>query len=177
MQLETPRLFLRELTGDDLPALFAVLGDAGIMRYYPYSFDEARVRSWIARNIQRYGILGFGLWAVVRKETGRLIGDCGLTMQNINGVIRPEIGYHIRRDDQRQGYAAEAARTVRDWAFANTPFQILYSYMKQANVPSSAVAMANGMRKVEEFTDQEQEISVVYAITRAQWRRMQEEKP
>lgn len=42
-------------------------------------------------------MFGFGLWAVVLKETGELIGDCGLTMQNVDGVILPEIGYHIAK--------------------------------------------------------------------------------
>ncbi len=39
-----------------------------------------------------------------------MIGDCGLTMQNINGSILPEIGYHIAKAHQRRGYAAEAAQ-------------------------------------------------------------------
>lgn len=53
--------------------------------------------------------------AVCLKETGELIGDCGLTMQNIGGVIKPEIGYHICKDMQRKGFAKEAASSVRDW--------------------------------------------------------------
>lgn len=53
--------------------------------------------------------------AVCLKETGELIGDCGLIMQNIGGVIKPEIGYHICKDMQRKGFAKEAASSVRDW--------------------------------------------------------------
>ena len=169
MQLETERLCLRELKPDDFPALYAVLADSDIMQHYPYTFDEARVRSWIARNMERYRVFGFGLWAVVLKETGEMIGDCGLTMQNINGSIKPEIGYHINKKHQRNGYAKEAARKCRDWAFQNTPFNILYSYMKKANIASAATAMANGMRRVDEFTDAENEATVVYAITRDKW--------
>ena len=92
MQLETQRLILREMVPGDFEALYKVLGDADIMRHYPYTFDEKRVRDWIDRNIERYEIFGFGLWAVVLKETGEMIGDCGLTMQNIGGKIKPEIG-------------------------------------------------------------------------------------
>lgn len=67
------------------------------MKHYPYTFDEKRVKNWIAKNIERYNIFGFGLWAVILKETGQFIGDCGITMQNINGSINPEIGYHIEK--------------------------------------------------------------------------------
>ena len=162
--LETERLFLQELTADDFDALYEVLADSDIMQHYPYIFDESRVRNWINKNIERYEIFGFGMWAVCLKETGEMIGDCGITMQNINGMIKPEIGYHINKRFQRNGYAKEAARACRDWAFENTPFNILYSYMKKTNVASVATAMANGMSKVDEYKDEENEITVVYAI-------------
>ena len=118
MVLETKRLYLRELTEADFDALYRVLADSDIMQHYPYTFDEARVRGWIQKNIERYSIFGFGLWAVCLRETGEMIGDCGLTIQLIDGQIRPEIGYHIRKDRQRQGYAKEAAIAVRDWTHA-----------------------------------------------------------
>ena len=113
--IETKRLLLREMTEHDFDALYKVFADTEIMKHYPYVFDEARVRNWIERNIERYLIFGFGLWAVCLKETGEVIGDCGLTMQLINDQIRPEIGYHIRADKQRNGYAKEAAIAVRNW--------------------------------------------------------------
>ena len=169
MKIETPRLFLRDLTPEDFDALYAVLAESDIMRHYPYTFDEARVRNWIHKNRERYRVFGFGLWAVCLKSTGEMIGDCGLTMQNISGTILPEIGYHIAKAYQRRGYAAEAARAVRDWAFTHTPFGRVYSYMKKANAPSAAVARANGMTLLHEFTDAEGEQTVVYGISRADW--------
>lgn len=169
MKLETKRLYLRELTEKDFPALYDVLADSDIMQHYPYTFDENRVRNWIAKNIERYRVFGFGLWAVVLRETDEMIGDCGITMQNINGSIKPEIGYHINKKFQRQGFAKEAAQKCRDWAFENTPFNILYSYMKKTNIASSATAIANGMSKTDEFFDEEASITVVYAITRNEW--------
>lgn len=105
--LETERLYLREMSMDDFDALYAALSDREIMQHYPYTFDEERVRGWVERNMNRYKDNGFGLWAVCLKETGEMIGDCGLTLQNIEGEMLPEIGYHIRRDQQRKGYASE----------------------------------------------------------------------
>lgn len=167
--IETERLILREMQESDYNALYAVLADSDIMRHYPYTFDETRVRGWIVKNIERYHIFGFGLWAVVLKSDGKMIGDCGLTIQNINGVYRPEIGYHIRKDCQRKGYAKEAAASVRDWTFSNTPFRLVYSYMKSANTASSFTAHSIGMRKVDEFRDEENDITEVYGIARAEW--------
>ena len=117
MVIETERLCLREMTENDFEKLNKVLADQAIMQHYPYAFDQARVTNWIQRNIDRYQIFGFGLWAVCLKETGEMIGDCGLTMQIIGGDIKPEIGYHIRADQQRKGYATEAAKAILDFMF------------------------------------------------------------
>ena len=159
MILETERLFLREMTMDDFDALYAVLSDAEIMQHYPYSFDEERVRSWIARNMDRYKNDGFGLWAVCLKDTGEMIGDCGLTLQNIEGTMLPEIGYHIRRDQQRKGYAKEAAMAVRDWAFQNTEHSALYSYCKITNVGSFKTAESIGMHFEKEYEEEANKIT------------------
>lgn len=169
MKIDTERLFLREMTPEDFNALYAVLADSDIMQHYPYTFDEARVKNWISKNIERYHVFGFGLWAVCLKSTGEMIGDCGLTMQNIGSTILPEIGYHIARAHQHQGFAREAAQVVRDWTFTHTTFGAVYSYMKKANIPSSAIARANGMTLLNKFIDDEGKQTVVYGISREEW--------
>lgn len=164
--LKTDRLFLREMTMDDFDALYKVLADRNIMQHYPYTFDEKRVSDWIERNMNRYNEYGFGLWAVCLKETGEMIGDCGLTLQNIEGEMLPEIGYHIRADHQRKGYAKEAAAAVRDWAFANTDYPALYSYCKYTNVGSYKTAESIGMHFEKEYPDSENKITHVSVIIR-----------
>jgi len=169
MILETERLTLRELTDDDYAALYAVLADSDIMQHYPYTFDEARVRGWIEKNMRRYREEGFGLWAVVLKETGEMIGDCGITMQNIHGAMLPEIGYHIRADRQRRGYASEAAAACIRYAFENYGFPAVYSYMKYTNIPSQRTAVKNGMKFIEEYPDPDNTYTRVYRIRREEW--------
>lgn len=169
MILETDRLFLRAMTAHDFEALYTVLADSDIMQHYPYTFDEARVQNWIRKNLERYRVFGFGLWAVCLKADGSMIGDCGLTMQNAGGTILSEIGYHIAKAHQRQGFASEAARAVRDWAFTRTPFGMVYSCMKRENIPSAATARANGMTLLEEFTNSEGGQTLIYGISRAEW--------
>ena len=174
MILETQRLILREMDPNDFDALYAVLADSDITEHYPYTFDETRVRNWIARNMARYSKDGFGLWAVVLKETGEMIGDCGITMQNIHGTMLPEIGYHIRKDWQRRGYASEAAAACIRYAFENYAFSAVYSYMKYTNIPSQRTAMKNGMRFIEEYEDPDNTYTRVFAIRRTEWKEQHE---
>lgn len=75
--LETPRLYLREFVPEDAGALALVISDAETMRHYPSAYDRAGVEEWIARNRRRYAQNGHGLWAMLLKSTGELIGDCG----------------------------------------------------------------------------------------------------
>mgnify|MGYP003296756473 FL=1 len=105
------------------------------------------------------------------RETGECIGDCGLTIQNIDGEQLPEIGYHVRRDWQRKGIATEAASAVRDWAFQNTKYDKIYSWMKYTNEPSWRTAMKIGMKKVKEYPDDVNGISYAFSITREEWKK------
>lgn len=167
--IETERLLLREYTREDFDALYPILSDPVTMQHYPRPYDEAGVRRWIEWNLTNYREYSFGLWAVILKETGEFIGDCGLTLQNIDGERLPEIGYHIHRNHWRKGYGSEAARAVRDWAFTHTAYDRLYSYMKYTNIPSQATAASAGLRKIKEYPDDEDGILHVYAVTRAEW--------
>ena len=169
MKMETKRLILRELTMEDFDALHEILSDPEIMQHYPAPFSEEQTRKWIVRNMERYAELGFGLWAVILKETGELIGDCGVTMQNIHGQLLPEIGYHIHKKHQRQGYASEAAEACQKYLFERTTFHAAYSYMKYTNEASYGVAMKTGMCFVEEYDDPVNVRTRVYAITREAW--------
>ena len=167
--IETERLYLREYTTDDFDALYEILSDPETMRHYPSPFDRERTENWILWNLGNYEKYGFGLWAVVLKETNGFIGDCGITIQDIDGEMLPEIGYHIHKKYWRRGFAKEAARAARDWAFRNTPYDAVYACMKYTNAASCSTAAACGMRKVKEYPDPKNTVSFAYAITRTEW--------
>ncbi len=172
MVIKTENLLLREFTHEDFPALFEIFSDPETMRHYPKPFDENRIKDWIEWNLQNYEEYGFGLWAVVLRETDEFIGDCGLTIQNIDGESLPEIGYHIHKNHWRKGFGSEAASEVRDWAFMNTEYDCLYSYMKYTNIGSYSTAVAIGMKKVKEYHDEKNGISYAYAIKREEWEKL-----
>ena len=73
MILRTPRLDLREMTEEDLPALRAILQDPVTMTAYEGAFDEDQVQTWLQRTLDRYRDDGYALWAVVLRETGEMI--------------------------------------------------------------------------------------------------------
>ena len=148
--LETPRLVLREFSTDDIDALATVISDSDTMRYYPAPFDRDGVEEWIGRNRRRYQTDGFGLWGMVLKLSGDLVGDCGLMRQDVDGILEIEIGYHVRRDLWGQGLATEAARACRDYGFAKLQVDRLISLIRPENVPSRRVAEKNGMKIVKE---------------------------
>ena len=84
--------------------------------------SENRTKDWIEWNLQNYEEYGFGLWAVVLRETDEFIGDCGLTIQNIDGESLPEIGYHIHKNHWRKGFGSEAASEVKILLTVDFPF-------------------------------------------------------
>lgn len=143
--LETDRIILREFAVSDLTALELVLCDPETMKYYPTPFDLAGTEQWIERNRRRYSDDGVGLWAMVLKTSREMIGDCGITRQQVEGEYLYEIGYHLRRDYWGQGLATEAAIACREWGFANLKVDRLISLIRPENVPSCRVAERNGM--------------------------------
>ena len=148
--IETSRLALRKFSPDDGEALAKVLSDPETMRFYPAPFDHAAVAAWIDRNRHRYEKDGFGLWAMILKSSGELIGDCGLIRQFVDETNVVEIGYHVRRDLWGKGLATEAARACRDYGFANLAEDRLISLIRPENLPSRRVAEKNGMTLTKE---------------------------
>ena len=139
------------------------------MKHYLKPYDEEGTRRWISWSLDNYKKYGFGLWAIELKETGQFIGDCGITIQNIDGELLPEIGYHIYKDYQRKGFGKEAGLKVRDWVFNNTKYDEVYSYMTSSNVASYSLAKSLGMEKIKEYKDDHEGILFVYCIQRSKW--------
>ena len=148
-QLETPRLVLREMTWEDYPALCRILQDDQVMYAYEGAFDQAQTQAWLQKQRIRYESLGFGLWAAVLKETGEMIGQCGLTMQDWKDRQVLEIGYLFQKAFWHQGYAAEAAQACKAYAFQTLKAEAVFSIIRDTNLASQRVARRNGMEIVD----------------------------
>ena len=143
--LETPRLLLRKFTLQDADALLLLLGDPVVMEFYPATLDRKGVEEWIGRNLARYERDGHGLWAIVLKDNGELVGDCGCVLQEVEGRNEVEVGYQVRRDLWGNGYATEAAGACMIYAFDELGANRVISMIRPPNLRSRRVAEKNGL--------------------------------
>ena len=109
-------------------------------------FRYAEVQDWLDRQRARYREDGFGLWAVELRQSGRVIGQCGLTMQDFGGRRVPEIGYLFERAHWHRGLChgggggLQAAGVLHAGAWTRS-----IPSFATTTLPSQAVALRNGM--------------------------------
>ena len=147
--LETQRLYLREMTQEDFADLCEILQDKQTMYAYEHAFSDKEAQKWLDKQINRYKNDGFGLWAVIDKESGVFLGQCGITWQDIGGETVPEIGYLFKRKHWHNGYAAEAAQGCKKYAFNMLGFGKVYSIIRDNNYASQNVSKRNGTTVVK----------------------------
>lgn len=149
--LTTPRLFLREMGQADFPALCKILQDASVMYAYEHAFSDGEAQAWLDSQMRRYREDGVGLWAVCLRESGGMIGQCGLTWQDAGGRRMREVGYLFQKQYWHRGYAAEAAAACKQFAFDVLGDEEVCSIIRDTNGASQAVARRNGMRPAGRF--------------------------
>ncbi len=147
MRLETERLVLREMRADDAGPLLALFGDPRFMASFDAApFERAAMARWVARNLAHQREHGYGLFTIEEKESGTVIGDCGLELIDVGA----ELGYDLRVDRWGRGFATEAATAVRDLAVGALALPRVVSLIRVGNGASRRVAEKIGMRLAEE---------------------------
>ena len=116
-----------------------------MMRYYPHPFSRDDSRAWIEKQRRRYVDDGHGLWAMDLLASGELVGDCGVTVQHVDGVHETEVGWHVKRELWGQGLAVEAGRAVIAHARGELGLTRLISLVRPENLQSRRVAEKLGM--------------------------------
>lgn len=152
--LETEHLYLREMKQSDFEDLAEILQNPNVMYAYEHNFSDNDVQVWLNRQIERYKKNGFGLWAVILKNTGGVVGQAGLTIQPYKNTEVLEIGYLLKEKFWHYGYAREAACGCKKYAFENLSRNKVYSIIKADNLASIKVAESIGMSKEDEFITQ-----------------------
>lgn len=162
---ETERLIIREMVQSDLDALCRIMCDEEVMRAaYEGAFTVEEVQGWLGRHQKRYEDYGFGLWAVVLKETNEMIGQCGLTLQPWRDAEILEIGYLFQKAHWHKGYAAEAAIACKEYAFTVLDADKVYSTIRDTHTASKNVAVRNGMKVVDKDTKNFRNIDMEFLL-------------
>jgi RimJ/RimL family protein N-acetyltransferase len=145
--IETARLLLRPMQTEDIDCLLAIFADPKVMAAFSAPpFDRARMERWVRRNLEHQSTHGYGLFSVILKTSGLIIGDCGLEHMDVGGRREAELGYDFRSAYWNQGFATEAATAVRDYAFQILELPRLISLIRQGNRASERVARKIGMQ-------------------------------
>jgi RimJ/RimL family protein N-acetyltransferase len=146
--LETNRLLLRRLVPEDLDDLWALYCNPAITKYIP---DAPRSRQetldeleWHMNGHPKFPELG--LWATIYKESGKLIGRCGLLPWTIDGRQEVEVAYTIAQEFWGQGLATEAAQAILEYGFTILRLPRLVCLIDPDNIASQRVADKIGMR-------------------------------
>ncbi|MFO8036636.1 MAG: GNAT family N-acetyltransferase [Anaerolineales bacterium] len=145
-RIETARLTLRLMEPADVDPLLKIFGDPKVMKAFDEEpFTPEQMKRWLDRNLQHQKEYGYGLFSVILKSEGVLIGDCGLEHMEVDGEQITELGYDFRSDYWNRGYATEAAAAVRDFAFHELEIPHLISLIRVGNEASRRIAEKIGM--------------------------------
>ena len=143
--LETQRLILRPFAAGDLEALYRILSDPITMHFWPTPFSREQAEGWLNRHLSSYRDLGFGRLAVMLKESGELIGVCGIRRADIDGKVENDLGYIIFHPFWQRGYATEAAAACLRYGLETLQLQRVCANMAVDHQASRRVAEKIGM--------------------------------
>ena len=146
--IETERLIIRETTVEDVDEFYKIYSDPDMTRFMEGLFenpeDEKRYQKDYIEKV--YGLMGFGVWTLVRKEDGRVIGRAGYSVRN--GFDEAELGFLVGKEFQRQGYCMEALRAILDYGRAVLMFDRVQTLVKAENEVSIHICEKLGFKKV-----------------------------
>ncbi len=149
---ETRRIKFRLLRKDDFDTWLDFFKDSSSVQYMGMAdigSPTGQCEKWFELCEKRYINKSGGLNVIVDKATNKFIGQCGLLVQEVDGLEEIEIGYSILPQYRGMGYATEAAKACRDYAFSNNIAETLISIIHVGNIKSEKVATKNGMIKTK----------------------------
>ena len=176
--LETDRLVLRTIGEDDAEMQFRLLNTPTVMEHLGGVKELHEIEAKHARTMASFARNGFGFMMMIEKISGELVGHVGLkTVDNPHAANQGdfEIGWLVREDRWRSGYAAEAMHAVIDWAFTRHNAEHLVALTSFANEPSWRFMEKLGMVRREDldFSDPafppQDNPTIQYSLTRKQW--------
>jgi ribosomal-protein-alanine N-acetyltransferase len=165
--LETKRLLLRHFVIDDLDDLFSFYSDPEVVKYIPdapRTYEETKEElEWFLNGHPRFPELG--LWATIYKETGQLIGRCGLLPWTIDEQSEVEVAFALSKDYWGRALATEIAQELVQYGFEHLKLSRLICLIEHGNTASISVATKIGMTFEKESKDEKGSF-LVYALNK-----------
>lgn len=170
---ETPRLKFRSIVPEDYDHWLPFFQHPSSFKHWiaPSQSPEEACQEWFDRQSQRYLNNEGGMNALIEKSSERLVGYCGLLVQYVDGITELEIGYSLLPNFREKGYATEASRRCRDFAFENNLTESLISIISITNVASVNVAIKNGMKPDKKTVYKDVDVNI-FRISRMEWMRI-----
>ncbi len=176
IRIETERLQLRSWRESDVDLYDQACNTPAVMRWLGDVQSRAEVERDVEYFIDEEARRGHTYWVVERKADGAFLGFCGVVrIPDKDCPFRGEveIGWQIREDEWRNGYAFEAARATRDYAFDRELSKKIVSRTAAGNVASQGLMLKLGMRRepaLDYLPDGEVDALWTYVITQTGWR-------
>ena len=175
---ETERLILRTIEEGDAAEQDRLLNTPTVMARLGGVKELHEIEAKHAKGMALYAQEGFSFLFMIEKATRELVGHCGIKRVD-NPLARNqgdhEIGWLVREDRWRRGYAEEAVRAVLEWAFVRVGAPHVVALTSEANVPSWTLMEKLGMvrRRDLDFDDPayppEDRTTILYSLTREKW--------
>ena len=175
---ETDRLILRTIEEGDVERQMRVLNTPTVMAHLGGPKEVHEIEAKHAKGMQLYARRGFSFLMLIEKDTGELVGHAGI--KEVDNPHAPnsgdhEIGWLIREDRWRRGYAREAMEAVLEWAFGRVDAPHVVALTSEANTASWKLMEKLGMvrRKDLDFEEPDRPARdnpvIQYSLTREQW--------
>lgn len=137
--LKTERCVIREMTLEDVEPFYQIYAEESITEYMEDLFEDpeeeiAYTKDYIERV---YGFYGYGMWTVLEKKSGQVIGRAGVSWRE--GFDLPELGFVIGVPWQRQGYAYEVCCAILDYAKEELGMDKVQALVMVGNQKSAAL--------------------------------------
>ena len=147
--IETERLILRTWKNFDLDAYYHINQDPMVTEFLGGPLSMQEIQDFMKAQNQQFDQMGYALWAVEEKSSGKLIGFIGLNQLETGFPFSPcvEIGWRLGSEYWKKGYATEGARVVLDYGFKNIKLKEIIAFTVPANIRSIRVMEKIGMVK------------------------------
>jgi RimJ/RimL family protein N-acetyltransferase len=164
-EIETARLQLRHFTLDDFDDLFRIYSDPEVMRYLSLRTKE-QTQASLCKHIQHWQEHNFGMYAVIDKESGKMIGRCGLGF--LDNTPEVELGYVFDKSYWNMGLATEASKATLNYGFEEIKLDRIVAIAKPENIASVRVIQKIGMKYEKDAHFYNVDV-VYYAVSREEW--------